>query len=291
MRVTDAISSRNILQNIAMLNERLERASEQASSGKKLLQLHDSPSASAEMVQLGQQMAQIDQYQTNAESGGFFLNVTDSTLNSLYNLVTSVYTRGSAAANSSNDAGTLAALAGEIQSQRDQIFSLANTQVRGRYIFAGANVAAPAYTIAGDTVTYQGDAEVNKLDIGNGLQVQENVPGSSVFDPVFTSVTALLTAVQGGDQNAIKSALGQFSGALSTLNQARARLGVDLGKLQDAAATRQDLQANIKARQSTISDADMAEAIAGINRTQTALQATLNIGSLLGKKNLMDYLG
>jgi len=184
----------------------------------------------------------------------------------------------------------LAALAGEIRSQRDQILSLANTQVRGRYIFGGSNVTSPAFAIAGDTVTYQGDSEVNRIDVSNGLQVQENIFGSTVFDPIFASVTSLLTAVAGGDQAAIKSALSQFSGALSTVNQVRSRLGVDLGKLQDAVITRQDLQGNIKTRQSQISDADMVEAIAEINRIQTALKAALSVGSLLGQKSLMDYL-
>lgn len=291
MRITDGITSRNILANIAMLNERLERASDQVSSGEKISTLHDSPSGSTEMLRLGQQLTQIDQYQANAENGSFFLNVTDSTLNSLYNLVTSVFTRGSAAANSSNDAGTLAALAAEIRSQRDQIFSLANTQVRGRYIFAGANVLTPAYALTGDNATYQGDVEVNKIDIGSSLQVQANIPGSAVFDQVFASITALLTAVDSGDQNAIKSALGQFSGALGTLNQVRSRLGVDLDKLQDVATTRQELRSNLKARQSAINDADMAEAISDVTRTQTALEATMSVGALLGRKNLMDYLG
>jgi flagellar hook-associated protein 3 FlgL len=290
MRITESISDRNILSNVSMLNERLARASEEASSGKKLLQLHDSPSGSSEMSQLNNQISQLDQYQSNADSSSFFLNVTDSTLNSLYNLATAVFTRGSAAANSASNGGTLATLASEIRSQRDQMFSLSNTEVRGRYIFAGSKVNAPAFTITGDTVTFQGDSEVNTIDISNGLQVQENVSGSAVFDPIFASVTSLLTAVESGDQTAIKSALSQFSSALSTINQVRSRVGVDLSKLQDAVITRQGLQDNIKARQSQIGDADMAEVISEINRAQTALQAALSVGSLLGQKSLMDYI-
>jgi flagellar hook-associated protein 3 FlgL len=291
MRITESISSRNLLSNVSMLSERMERASEEASSGKKLLQLHDSPSGSSEMLQLNNLISQLDQYKANGDDSSFFLTVADSTLSSLYNLATAVFTRGSAAANSASDADTLAALASEIRSQRDQIFSLANTQVRGRYIFAGSMVNSPAFAIAGDTVTYQGNTEVNRVDISSGLQVQENIPGSTVFDPIFASVTALLTAVEGGDQAAIKSALGQFSSALSTINQVRSGLGVDLSKLQDADVTRQGLQDNIKSRQSQVSDADMIEAIAEVNRTQTALQAALSVGSLLGQKSLMDYIG
>jgi len=290
MRITESISNRNLLANVNMLNDRLARASAQASSGKKLGQLHDSPSGSSEMLQLNSQMSDLDQYQSNSDNAGFFLNITDSTLTSLYNVVTSVYARGSAAAGSSTNAGTLSTLAGEVRSLRDEIFSLANTQVRGRHIFAGSKVDTAAYTMNGDTVAYAGDTGVNEIDISNGLQLKQNIPGSEVFDPVFARVNDLLTAMDGGDKTAIKDALAQFSDMFSTVSQVRARLGVDLGKLQDAVFTRQGLQSNLESRQTDIGDADMVEVIFTVNRTQTALQAAFQVGSVLGQKSLMDYL-
>jgi flagellar hook-associated protein 3 FlgL len=290
VRITESISSRNLLENVSNLNERLERASAQASSGKKYDQLHESPSANSEMVRLKAQLSELDQYQANADNGSFFLNVADSALSSLHNIVTAIYTRGSAAANGTSGADTLATLAAEIRSLRDQIFSLANTQVRGRYIFAGSKVTSQAFSIAGDTVTYQGDSEVNSIEITYGLEVKENIPGSDAFDSVFTTVGALLTAVDGGDQAAIKSVLGQFSGVLSGVSQVRAHLGVDLGKLEDASVMRSGLESTIKARQSQVGDADMAAAISEVTRIQTALEATFGVGAIVGQKGLMDYL-
>jgi flagellar hook-associated protein 3 FlgL len=291
MRTTDAVSYRSLLDNINTLNERMLHASEQVSSGRKLSHLHDAPADNAEMLQLKGQLADLDQYQTNADNGSFFLQVAESTLNSVYDLITTVFTRGSAAANSLNDPASLSTLASEIRSLRDQIFSLANTQVRGRYLFAGSQVNSPAFSILGDTVTYQGDTIVNTIDISSNLDVQANVPGSSVFDPVFASVDSLLLAVEGGNTNAIKAALGQFSSTLATVGQVRASLGVDLAKLQDSEVARLDQQLNIQTRQAHIGDADMAAAIAELNQTQSALQAALSAGSLIGQKNLFDYIG
>jgi len=291
MRTTESIGYRNLLLNISLLNDKMEQASEQVSSGKKLSHLHDGPAESAEMLQLKNQVSELDQYQTNADNGGFFLVVADSTLSSLNDLVTAVFTRGSAAANNYTDAAARSTLASEIRALREQILSLANTEVRGRYIFAGSRVTSPAFTLSGETATYQGDEEVNTIKIGAGLQVKQNIPGSGVFSPVFAAVQSLLNAIENADSAAIESALSQFSSTLSTVSQARARLGVDLARLQDSELSRMNQQINIQSRQSRIGDADMAEAITRVNQVQTALKATLTVGSLTGQRNLFDYLG
>jgi flagellar hook-associated protein 3 FlgL len=290
MRITESISYRSLLSNLNMLNARMERASMQATSGKKLAYLRDSPADSAELLQLKNQLAELDQYEANASSAGFFLQVSESTLNSLYDLVTTIYTRGSAAASDFNDPATRSTIAAEVRSLRDQIYSLANTQVRGRYLFAGSRVTSPAFTQAGDTVTYQGDEEVNIVNINANLQLKMNIPGSEAFNPAFAGVESLLTALDSGDAAAIQSSLTGFSDVLASLGSTRAALGVDLAKLQSSELARLEQQIVIQERQSRVGDADMAEAIADINRTQTALQAATAVGSLLGKKNLFDYM-
>jgi flagellar hook-associated protein 3 FlgL len=201
-----------------------------------------------------------------------------------------VFSRGSAAASDSTDAGTLNTLAGEVRSLRDEILALANTQVRGRYIFSGSMVDTAAYTMVGEDVAYGGDTTVNEVEISNGMKLKQNIAGSEVFDPVFARVRSLLTAMDNGDRAAIKDALAQFSGMFTTVNQVRARLGVTLGKVQDAVLTRQGLESSIKDRQTQVEGADMAEAISTISRTQTALQAAFQVGSVVGKTSLMDYL-
>ena len=291
MRLSDSVSYRNLLDNISMLEARIEKANQEIASGNKLLQLHAAPAGSAEMVQLNDQLAQLDLYQTNADTSSYYMQVSENTLNSVYDLVAAIYTRGSAAANSFTDANARATLAAEIRSQRDQILSLANTKIRDRYVFAGSNVDSAAYTISGDTATYQGNLDVNKISVGRGAQVDLNIPGSTAFDRIFTTVQNLLAAVDSGDVSSIQSALGQFAGTLGNLSQVRARLGVGLAKLQDTQVSIQAEQTNIQTRQSRIGDVDMAEAITELRQAQTALQAALTAGSMVNETNLFDYLG
>jgi flagellar hook-associated protein 3 FlgL len=291
MRVADSTSYRNLVDNLNMLNERLEKASQEVSTGKRLTRPQDSPSESAEVVQLAVQLGQIDQYRTNIDNSGFFLHVTESVLNSLHDLLTTIFTRGSAAGSSFNDASVRQALATEIRSLRDEIFSLANTEVRGRYLFAGSRVTSAAFEINGDTVSYLGDERVNTIQIAAGLQVEQNIPGSAVFSTVFANIEQLLTAIESGDQAGIESALDQFSDTFSALGQVRTRLGVDLSKLQDSEVALQTQEADINTRRAHVEDANLAEAITRLNQTQTALQATLSAGSFVRQLNLFDYLG
>jgi flagellar hook-associated protein 3 FlgL len=291
MRISDAAGYRSLIDNLSTLNVQYEQANSEVSSGKRLTHLHVAPADSAEMVQLNSQLAQIDQFQTNSDQSNYFLQVSESTLNSVYDLVTSIYTRGSEAASSLSDSGTRATLTAEIRSQRDQILTLANTEVRGRYLFAGSKSANPAFTISGDTAHYQGDDHANAVDISNGLTVRTNIPGSTAFSPVFSTVESLLTAIDAGDTTAIRSALSNFAGTLATVGRVRTTLGVDLGKIQDAAVARQTQETSIKSRQSHISDVDMAEAISRLTQAQTALQASLSAGSLVQQRNLFDYIG
>lgn len=291
MRVTESMSYRNLLDSVGSLNETIEAMSRQVSSGKKLARLEDSPSGSAEMVQLRDQLGRIDQYRTNSDSGSFFLGVTDSSLNSLYNLVTTIFERGSEAANSFNDSGVLSTLAGDIRSLRDQILSLANTRVRGRYIFSGSMVATASFTLTGDSAAYQGDGEVNRIRIGDGLEVAANVPGSEVFSNVFSSIESLLAAVEAGDGEGIQASLDGFDETMDGIGIARTRLGLDLQKLQNAAGEQDTRETDLRTRQSRVEGADLAEAITTLNQAQNALRAAFTTGSIIGRSSLFDYLG
>jgi len=291
MRIADSTSYRNLLDSLNMLNERLETASQQVSTGKKINRPQDGPADSSELVQLRAQLSQIDQYRTNRDNTGFFLQVSESALNSVQNLVTSIYSRGSAAGSSFNDSDVRSALASEIRSLRDEILSLANTKVRGRHIFAGSLIDSAAFAIAGDSATYQGDADVNSINISDGLQVDQNVPGGTAFTQVFDTIESLLEAIDGGDEAAIMSALDQFESTLGALGQVRTRLGVELSKLEVSEAHHQSQEMSINKRQVHIEDANLAEAVTRLQQAQSALQATLTAGSIVKRYNLFDYLG
>jgi flagellar hook-associated protein 3 FlgL len=291
MRITYGISDRNFMLIANNLNEQLETASQQVSTGKKLLHLNDSPSGSAEAVTLKDELAQIDQYRANSDNSSFFVGVSDSVLSSVTDILTTIFTQGSSAASSSMDDGSRAIVAGQIRLLRDQILSLANTQARGRYIFAGSQASTKPFTLAGDQATYLGDSEVNSVTVNDGLGVKIGVSGSEAFSGAFSTIADLLTALDNNDLPAVQTALMQFSSTMADVNHTRGELGTEMTRLQDLKDGYDSQETNVRVRQSQVEDADLAKAIVQMNQIQTSLQATLTTKNTVHRQNLFDYLG
>lgn len=290
MRVTDSINYRNFLAGLDTLNSQMETANQQISTGKKLLSLKDSPSGSAEVVKLRAQLSGLDQYQSNNDSGTTYLSMTDSALNSLNNILTSMFTTGSGVASDTSTATIRAGAAAGIRSLRDQVLALANTEVGGHYIFAGSQTLSTPFTIAGDTVTYNGDLAVNSVEVAEGVRVNQNVPGSTAFQVAFNTINTLLTALDGNDTAGIQSALGQFSSALTGIGQIRAQVGSALSRLTDLKSALSSEKTSLTARRSQIEDANQAEAVTKLTQTQTAIEASLKAQTVIRQYNLFDFL-
>jgi flagellar hook-associated protein 3 FlgL len=295
MNVTQSVMSRNLLSNVENLNERLETVSQQISTGKRMVHLRDSPATAAESAILAAESADLDQYKANTTSANYYLQIADSALNSVQELVTSIQTKGSAGASDTVNASDRAALAADVRSLRDQLLSIANTEVHGRYIFAGSMVTTTPFTIDDDnypdTVTYHGDGQSVGVKVGNELEAQQNVPGSAVFKPVFDSIESLLTAMDGGDTAGIGVAIQGLTSSLAGLNLARGQVGAELNKIQNVTSELDTEEVNLRAQQSRVEDTNTAEAATQLSQLQTALSVTLTAGqSMLQQKNLFDFL-
>jgi flagellar hook-associated protein 3 FlgL len=292
MRVTQCETYRNIISGMEDLNETLFRINRQVSSGKKLGQLMDSPADSAEILYLNEQASEVDQYRSNMNTASFFLQSADSTLNEVNNLVTSIYTMGSQSASDTVSPNIRATTADGIRMLRDQVLSLANSQVRGRYLFAGSDVLSPPFAISGDVVSYNGNDTVNGIAVDDGMEVSESVSGSMAFNSAFSAIATLLTAMDGNDVSSIRSALGQFSSALSDLGMARGQIGTNLSALETVASNLNSKETSLTERKSKLEDTNMAAAVVQLSQGQTAMQAAISSGgSILSQRNLFDILG
>jgi len=290
MRITESMSNRTLLDNLTRLNEEMDEAVSQVSSGKRVRTLRDGPEESAELIRLRDQADDLDQYRSNASSGAFLLGITDSTLSEVYDTLTSIYTLGSSAATETKTASDNIAIATEVRALRDEVIALANTKAEGRYIFSGSRVDLPAFSLTGDTATYQGDDLVNRVEVEQGASVRMNVVGSEAFDTIFANIEALLNAIDGGDIGAIQSALDNFKAGQDGLEVVRAGVGSDLRRTQDAPLNLDLRESSLQARKSKLQDVDTTEALTRMTMTETALRAALSSGSTIRQQNLFDYL-
>ena len=273
MRVTQAEIYRRLLSDLGTLNRDLVKYGNRLATGRILDRLKDSPAGSAALVSLADQDAAIDQYLFNTNAGSLVLHVADSALSGVSNLVGTIFAKGTQAASGIPDPDARAALALEIRSLRDQIVSLANSEVRGRHIFAGSRTTAAPFLADGDSVSYRGDGTVNALQVDSGTEVRMNFSGEAVFGPLFAAIESLLAAIGEGDLAGMQAALNRFAPALTGLSAARAQVGSGLNLLESVQSRLRARETDIAGQRSLIQDADMVEAALRLGRTQTALDA------------------
>lgn len=292
MRITQQQLSQNFLTDIGKLGRDLAQFSSQISGGKRLNQLKDSPAGGAALVSLAGLEADTDQYLSNTNASNLYLSIADSALNEVHNLVTTVYTKGSQAASELMSKDARSAFATEIRSLRDQIVFLANSEVGGRYIFAGSKVETAPFVQEGDAVIYRGDDRVNFISIDAGIEVQMSFAGETVFGPLLSAIDDLLTALDGNDTSGIQTALGKIPSAMSDLSAIRAQLGSNLQTLQNSQTRLETRKTNIQAQKSRVEDANLSEAVVRLKQAQNALDAAMSAGgAVLTQRNLFDILG
>lgn len=176
----------NRLQDI---NSGLQKTQEQLSTGKRVNNPSDDPVAAARILKLDQQVAQIDQYQRNADLAENRLQQEESSLKSATDLIQRIRELTVQAGNGSLSAADRKSIAAELHQRLDQLAAVSNTRdASGEYIFSGFQGNTPAFArnISGDWV-YQGDEGQRSLEIDEGVKVKISDPGKGLFVDVPSS--------------------------------------------------------------------------------------------------------
>ena len=300
MRVTQLEIGRNLLTDLEKLNRSFVDVSRQYSSGKKLNNLGDSPLGSADLVDLTEQALRLESYSFNITASKYQLSSAESVLNRANNAFVSIHALASEAANEPTNTEGRKAILTEIEKLREELISIGNTQVDGKYIFAGTLVDKPPFDPAGsglDGSVYKGNQKVNSIPVGDGVKVVAGVSGDKVLGAVFKKVDEIIEAISNsvdgsGDVSAIGAALEGFKTSMDELSQARGQIGVSLSMVQRLSELLSARNVVLKEQRSIIEDANILEVSVRINQLQTAISAAISGGgAILQQNTLFDIIG
>jgi flagellar hook-associated protein 3 FlgL len=155
----------------------------QMSTGRRILTPSDDPVGSAAVLDLNQAIDNTHQYQANADVAIGRLQLGESTLGDVGNLLQRVRELTVQANNDTQTSETRRYIATELRQLRSQLIGLANTRdATGEYLFAGfKGNTQPFVPNSAGQVTYVGDPGSRYLQVGPGQQVVDGEPGSAVF--------------------------------------------------------------------------------------------------------------
>lgn len=264
-------------------------------TGRRINQPSDGPAAAAEIVQNHDQASQVDSFNQSLSSINGQFQTADSTLNSVETALQRAITLGVQAAND----GTLSdadreAIASELQGIKTQLVSLANTSYQGRFIFSGTAQTQPFVLDENSPsgVTYAGNANVNSVTVGNGYQMQTNLPGEQVFNApngdMFQSMADLTNAVL--TDNGIDSAITEVRGAFDNVTQQRVFYGNNMNQVTSQEAYLNNVKVQLSSQENTIAGADIASVASDLVQTENSRQAALQAVGLRPPTSLFDFL-
>jgi flagellar hook-associated protein 3 FlgL len=284
------------LMDQAQQNE--DNAVQQLSTGRKVNLPSDNPAAEAAMVNENAQSASVDQYTASSDSLTDVLNTADSTLSSVTTLLQRAATLGVEGASGTMNQTDLNSIATEVSGIQSQVLSLANTSYAGQYLFSGTVTGTAPYAADATDPTqidYAGNNEQNQVQIGTGLSVASNLPGSSIFTQtganVFTALQSLVTALQAGDSSAIAAAGTGVGDALDAVDTAQVFYGNTVNELTTNETYLSQEKVNITTYENTLVSTDTATAATDMTQDETVLNATVAAAAQINQQaNLLNYI-
>jgi len=187
-RTSELMSQTRLTSLISGNQLAIQRLQQQISSGIRLSAPSDDAPAALRAMALQRLLELKDQHQVNLQTSQSFLDATDTSVNSVSDLLLSVRStvQGSIGATAS-DADRQAAVV-QIQGTIQQLLSVANQKFRDRYLFAGSRDSTTPFVSAGNTIRYDGNEGDLQSYTDTDLLTSTNVPGSHIFGAISAQV-------------------------------------------------------------------------------------------------------
>jgi len=172
------------------------KVSQQMSTGRRILTPADDPIAAAQALLVSQSQATNEQYTSNASSATSMLQLQESTLTSVGNILQEARVTAIQAGNPGLSVADRASLATALQHNYDELLGLANTNDgNGQYLFSGYQGGTqPFAESAPGTVAYYGDQGQRLMQISASRQIAVSSSGADVFQQIRTGNGTFVTA-------------------------------------------------------------------------------------------------
>jgi flagellar hook-associated protein 3 FlgL len=298
-------ASLQFLGSVDSLQGRLNKVQNELSSGLAVSQPSDAPDQVSAILQLHANIQHNQQVQGNLNAAKAEVTTADQSLSSAITLLDQVQTLAAEGVGVTQTAGTRATLASQVEGWMQQMVSLSQTQVGGRYVFSGDADQSASYQL-----NLSSPAGVDRLQVSNATRKIEDASGNTfstglsanqIFDVrdssdkpatgnVFAAMNALRTALLGNDSTGIQNAAAAVKDAATYLNQQQGFYGTVENQITSALDTASSASLSYQSDLSNRQDADETSAILQMQQYTTDLQAALASEAKMPQTSLFSVL-
>ena len=303
MRVTNNMMTDSLVRYLTAQNEALYERQTIIASQKRINKPSDDPIGTGKIMDYRQTLSSIEQYQTNIQTGKTRLEVTETDLDLVNDLLELTKSIGETEALQTAESRQLAAE--EVKSLFDQVLDLTNSQLNGNYLFSGYQTkTAPfsrddtlATTFDQYTVTYNGDDGDARFIVAHSTEIAIDADGRPLFHNaaagginLFDSMRDLIVGLENDDTAAISAQVDMIDKARDQINNIRASNAPIVYQLETTENYWQNYQNKIKDLLGREEEADITQAVVELQSIELAYESTLATTARILQPGLLDFL-
>src|SRR3990167_5627208 len=299
-RITQESLSRTTLSNIKLNYKKMQEIQEKLSSGKQINRPSDHPSGARKVLGLRTEDLQVQQFLDNTETAKEQINYTSNTLESIQEIFTKIKGLTIQAGNDTLGQSDRKIIANELDELLESVLQNANTDNNGRYIFSGTETLTSAFTATRDSngnissVSYNGNNEEIKYQIGPDTFIQVNLPGGKLFQDIkaFSTLVSLRDSLKAStfDPTAFSNLRNTLDTAADALSTEITKNGAKANRLDLTAHSLESSQTALKELIANTEDADVASLIMDLKHQENVLLSSLKTGAMVIQPTLLDFL-
>lgn len=291
MRITQSMLSNNTLRHITNSYSKLGQLNEQMTTGKKFSKPSDNPVAAMKAMGYRTDLNRIEQFQQNISEVQNWTDSTDDALDQVGLALKKIRELTVQASNGTLEGDQRSYIAAEIDQLKEQIASIGDTQIGGKYIFGGTKTNVRP---SDDFSQAKGQIEV---EVFSGIKLPLNFEGADLFmrlvgnettDGEIDKLTAALKA--NASEEEISGFLSTLDEQIDNLLSARATIGARQNrvKLMDDRLSNQEVFSTRIL--SDNEDVDLERVIIDLISQESVHRSAMSVGARLIQPTLMDFL-
>ncbi|MDJ0987957.1 MAG: flagellar hook-associated protein FlgL [Desulfobacterales bacterium] len=303
MRVTQNTMTQSLMRYLTAQNEALYDRQRIIATQKRINKPSDDPIGMGKILDYRQTLESIDQYQTNIQTGMTRLDVTESTLKLVDDLLQVVRAIGQTEAAGTAESRLLAAE--EVKRLYDQIMDLSNSTQNDNYLFSGYLTKTAPFsrddtqltTYDKYTASYNGDnGDVNFI-VATNTEVSIDADGQPIFHDaasgginIFDHIRDLIVGLENDDSDAISTQSGMLDQGRTQINNIRAANSSIYYQLEITERHWQTYKPKIQDLMAKEEEADITKAVVELQNIELAYQTTLATAARVIQPGLVQFL-
>jgi len=298
-------TSQALLSQLERIDRRLTRAQTQMSSGIRVSTASDDPDAISSVLQLHAEIARNTQIRTGLIRAQSEAETADGVLARAIKLVDSAIVLATEGSGTTATAERRSVLADQAQGLLEDMVSLSQSMVEGRFVFGGDKDLESPYRIDLDAsrgVEQLQDSQATRVverPSGTGFVIRKTA--AEIFDAcaedrtpaagnVFAALNGLRLALAANDQEAVTAASGALHQASDHLNVQQSFYGGAERRVAAAIDEAAGADLRLKAALRDVADADLTAAVLEFSQAQLGQQAAMSAHAQMPQTTLFDFI-